>query len=103
MFACVIANRLLFSDPQPPSLSENMFIVDKCGQSCHGYLDLVSKTEVRVKNTDKANKKFGFMIKDGYSSVSFFLDSEVERDHWLEVVREAINGNLWYMRILLSH
>lgn len=86
-------NRLLFSDPIPASIvSENMYVVNESGRNCRGYISLDSSAEVLIKKPLSTQRRFPFIIKDADVELTFFADSDPARQHWMEVIQQAIDG-----------
>lgn len=65
---------------------------------CFGYMNLCRGTYVdSLTNRLGTNQKFSFQIMDGAIVVTFGCDKEHDRDQWVEIIRDAINGNLHYL------
>ena len=66
--------------------------------TCFGYLDLVSTSDVK-KQMPRKGKKIQFTVRDGECSVTFGTDTEAEREDWIEVIRESIKGVVHFLPI----
>jgi len=86
------------SGHQSGTFSSLFEATQKARNTCFGYLDLVSTSEVK-KQLPKKGKKVQFSVKDGDCSVVFGTETEAERDDWIEVIRESIKGVVHFLPI----